>query len=279
MKPLKPDDLLLRNTPVSQERWTEGQQSVDGSAQRKVIRLERFQELEQIIRNNPVQSEPYVELARIYLHQERWSDAKRILDRAAEQFSSDEDVLYLREESLLARSLHLLACAESEHRRVPNDVSEKEMQRAKLDLNSMREKVCRARLVRHPEHLELTIPLADALEGLDRSEEAIDYLRRAAQDPELRGQANLKLGEIFERMGRVTDALSAYRRAALFRAPAPPPAIRLSALTKAAELALQHRLIDSAARYVSMLRELEPQNLKWIEMDQEIVALEASLLP
>ena len=279
MKPLKPDDLLLRNTPVTQERWTDGQQSVDGTAPRKAIRLERFQELEQIIRNNPVQSEPYVELARIYLHQEKWMDAKRILDRAADQFSNDEDVLYLREESVLARSLHLLACAEAEHRRVPNDVSEKELQRAKLDLNSMREKVCRARLVRHPDHLELTIPLADALEGLDRSEEAIDYLRRAGQDSELRGQANLKLGEIFERMGRVTDALSAYRRGALFRIPSPPPAIRLQALTKAAELALKHRLIDSASRYVAMLRELEPQNLKWIEMDQEIVALEASLLP
>lgn len=279
MKPLKPDDLLLRNSPVDQDRWTEAQAASDGSPAMRAIRLERFQELEQIIRNNPVQPEPYVELARIYLHQEKWIDAKRILDRAADQFSSNEDVLYLREESQLARSLHLLACAEAEYRRVPNDVSEKELERAKLDLNAMREKVCRARLVRHPEHLELTIPLADALEGLDRSEEAIDYLRRAAQDPELRSQANLKLGEIFERMRRVTDALSAYRRAALFRVPPPPANMRLLALTKAAELALKHKLLDSAARYVAMLRELEPQNLKWIEMDQEIVALEASLLP
>ncbi len=195
MKPLKPDDLLLRNTPVSQDRWTEVEQSADGSPKR-AVRLERFQELEQIIRNNPVHPEPYVELARIYLHQEKWMDAKRILDRAAEQFSSDEDVLFLREESQLARSLHLLSCAEAEYKRVPNDASEKELQRAKIDLNSMREKVCRARLVRHPDHLELTIPLADALEGLDRSEESIEYLRRAALDPELRAQANLKLGEI-----------------------------------------------------------------------------------
>lgn len=279
MKPLKADDLLLRNSPVDQDRWTEAQASADGSPGMKAIRLERFQELEQIIRNNPVQPEPYVELARIYLHQEKWIDAKRILDRAAEQFSSNEDVLFLREEAQLARSLHLLACAEAEYRRVSNEVSEVELHRAKMDLNAMREKVCRARLVRHPEHLELTIPLADALEGLDRSEEAIDYLRSAAQDPDLRAQANLKLGEIFERMSRVTDALSAYRRAALFRVPQPPPAIRLTALTKAAELSLQHRLLDSAARYVAMLRELEPQNLKWTEMDQEIVSLEASLLP
>ncbi len=279
MKPLKPDDLLLRTSPVDHERWVEAQGSINGSTNQRTIRLERFQELEQIIRNNPVQPDPYVELARIYLHQEKWIDAKRILDRAAEQFSSEEEVLFLREEAQLARSLNILAAAESEYRRVPNDISEKELQRARLDLNSMREKVCRARLVRHPEHLELTIPLAEALEGLDRSEEAIDYLRSAGQDPDLRAQANLKLGEIFERLGRVTDALSAYRRSALFRVPPPPPALRLTALTKAAELALQHRLLDSAARYVAMLRELDPQNLKWSEMDQEIVALESSLLP
>lgn len=98
-------------------------------------------------------------------------------------------------------------------------------------------------------------------------------------DPELRAEANLKLGEIMQRMGRVTDALAAYRRAALFRVPQPAPAIRLTALSKAAELALEHRLLDSAARYIAMLRDLDPQNLKWTEMDQEIVALEASLLP
>ncbi len=217
MKPLKPDDLLLRQTPVEQDRWSESSEA--GSTTRRPLRLERFQELEQTLRNNPVQSEPYVELARIYLHQERWVDAKRVLDRAAELFNQDEEVLYLREEAQLARSLHLLACADSEYKRVPNDVAEKELQRAKLDLNAMREKVCRARLVRHPEQLELTIPLADALEGLDRSEEAVDYLRQAAQDPELRASASLKLGEIFERTGRVTDALAAYRRAALFRIP------------------------------------------------------------
>ncbi len=279
MKPLKPDDLLLRKSPVDHDRWTEAQPSGEGAPARPAIRLERFQELEQIIRNNPVQAEPYVELARIYLHQEKWMDAKRILDRAAEQFSSNEDVLYLREESQIARSLHLVACAEAELRRVPSEVSEKELQRTRLDLNAVREKVCRARLVRHPEHLELTIPLAEALEGLDRSEEAIDYLRSAAQDPELRAQAYLKLGEIFQRLGRITDALSAYRRAALLRVPSPPPAIRLTALTKAAELALEHLMLDSAARYVAILRELEPQNLKWTEMDQEIVSLESSLLP
>jgi tetratricopeptide (TPR) repeat protein len=277
MKPLKPDDLLLRKTPVELDRWSQSRDA-QGRAMR-TVRLERFQELEQTLRNNPVMPDPYLELARIYLLQERCSDAKRVLDRAAELFSSDEAVLHLREEAQLARSLQLVSYAEAEHRHSASEVSEKELQRTRLDLNAMRERVCRARLGRHPEQLELTIPLAEALEGLDRSEEAIEYLEKAIADPDLRAAASLKLGEIFERSGRVLDALSAYRRAALFRIPPPTDAVKTTALARAAELSLKHRMLDSAQRYVAMLRELEPENLRWPQMADEIVELEAALEP
>jgi tetratricopeptide (TPR) repeat protein len=188
-------------------------------------------------------------------------------------------VLHLREEAQLARSLQLLSYAEAEYKRAGNELSEKELERARLDLNAVREKVCRARLARHPEQLELTIPLAEALEGLDRSEEAIEYLQKAALDPDLRAAASLKLGNIFEKAGRVTDALSAYRRAVLFRIPPPSEPVKLAALGHAAELSLSHRMLDSAARYVAMLRELEPQSLRWTQMAQEIQELEEALLP
>lgn len=277
MKPLKPDDLLIRKTPVELDRWAHG---VDASGKPVTpVRLERFQELEQTLRNNPVMPDPYIELARIYLNQGRWMDAKRVLDRAAELFPSNEDVLYLREDAQLARSLQLLSHAEAEHRAGDNVLTEKELVRARLDLNAVREKVCRTRLARHPDRLELTIPLAEALEGLDRSEEAIDYLQTASADSELRSAASLKLGEIYERAGRVTEALSAYRRAALFRIPPANEVTKLAALTRAAELALRHRMLDSAARYVEMLQAMEPQNPRWPQMTQEIADLEAALQP
>ncbi|MGN6544794.1 MAG: tetratricopeptide repeat protein [Aureliella sp.] len=277
MKPLKPDDLLIRKTPVELDRWAEG---TDASGKPMTpVRLERFQELEQTLRNNPIMPDPYIELARIYLNQARWMDAKRVLDRAADLFPSNEDVLYLREDTLVARSLQLLSHAEAEHRAADNVLTEKELVRARLDLNAVREKVCRTRLARHPERLELTIPLAEALEGLDRSEEAIDFLQKASADAELRSLASYKLGEIHERAGRVTEALSAYRRAALFRIPPAAQAIQLAALGRAAELALRHRMLDSASRYVEMLRQLEPQNPRWPQMAQEIVDLEAALQP
>ena len=277
MKPLKPEDLLLRNTPVENDRWSRGLDA-DGHNS-SPIQLERFQELEQTLRNNPVSSAPYVELARIYLHQERWVDAKRVLDRAAELFSSDESVLYLREEAQLARSLQLLSRAESEYRAEPTVLTEKELMRSKLELSAMRERVCRARLERHPDRLELTIPLAEALEGLDRGGEAIDYLQKASADPDLRAAASLKLGQVLERAGRVTDALSAYRRAALFRMPPPSDAIKIAALSQAAQLSIQQRLIDSASRYVEMLRQAEPQNARWSLMAQEVSDLAAALQP
>lgn len=278
MKPLKPEDMLLRSTPVGTDRWSKSIDPNSGT-QPNPIQLERFQELEQTIRNNPVSSAPYIELARIYLHQERWVDAKRVLDRAAELFSSDENVLFLREEAQLARSLQLLSHAEAEYRAEPTILTEKELTRSKLELNAIREKVCRARLERHPHQLELTIPLAEALEGLDRSSESIEYLQKAATEPGLRAAACLKLGEVLERTGRVTDALSAYRRAALFRAPPTTTAIQVAALTRAAELSFQTRMIDSAHRYIEMLQQIEPQNPRWPQMAQEVRELASALQP
>jgi len=271
MKPLKPDDLLMRTSPVELERWGKG---VDATGEPvSPIRLERFQELEQTLRNNPVHAAPYVELARIYLQQERWNDAKRVLDRAASQFEHDDTVLTLREEAQLARSLHLLSHAEAEYKAAPNVLNEAELTRSRLDLNAMREKVCRARLQRHPERLELTLPLAEALDGLDRSHEAIESLKLAASDPELRAAASLKLGEIYEKHRHVTDALSAYRQAALFRVPPPSPSIQLTALSRAADLASREGLLDSARRYLEMLQKLEPQNPRWQQLHQSLAKL------
>jgi tetratricopeptide (TPR) repeat protein len=268
MKLLKPDDLLIRLTPVELERWSEGGMP-DGS-QPSRIRLERHQELEQAVRNNPVDSAPYVELARIHLHQSRWVEARRVLDRAAEQFPSDEAVLFLREEAQLARSLQLYNAAKLEYREEPTFLTEAAVDRCRTELCALREKVCRARLARHPEQLPLVLPLADALDGLDRTEEAVEELRRVVQVPELRAPAALKLGILLEKQQRVPEALSAYRRAALFRVPPPPESLRLEALTRAAELARRYEMFDSAARYVQMLRLVDPHNPRWQQFADEL---------
>ncbi len=89
----------------------------------------------------------------------------------------------------------------------------------------------------------------------------------------------MKIGELHQSAGRVIEALSAYRTAALFRSPPPSDAIKLAALSRAAELAFENKMLDSARRYVAMVREIDPQNLKWSQMAEEIEAIEEALMP
>ncbi len=256
MEPLTPDDLLIRPSPIELERWLEG----EPTSAKPAVTLERFQTLEHVIRDNPLTAEPYLELARIYLQRNRWTDAKRVLDSACQRFPDHEEANFLFEEAQLARSLQLHWESQAAHRDEPTRLTEEGIDRSRLELNVLREKVCRARLLRHPQQLELHLPLATALTNLDRPDEAIASLQLAGAQPKLRCSAAWQLGQLFESLHRVPEALSAYRRAALFRVPPANPDIKRRALSAAADLAERTGLVDSARRYVAMLLEIEPDN-------------------
>ncbi len=223
MEPLTPDDLLIRPSPVELERWLEE----EPAPKQTNVTLERFQTLEHLIRENPLTADPYLELARIYLQRNRWTDAKRVLENASQRFPEHEQVNFLHEEAQLARSLQLLWEAQAAHRQEPTRLTEESVDRSRLELNVLREKICRARLSRHPQQLELHLPLATALSNLDRPDQAIASLQLAGAQPKLRSAAAWQLGQLLESLHRVPEALSAYRRAALFRVPPPSPDIKL----------------------------------------------------
>jgi tetratricopeptide (TPR) repeat protein len=256
MRPLTPQDLLIRQNPVAANDWGPG--DGDSAANSGPVSLQRFQELEMVLRNSPLSAEPYLELARIYLQSQRWVDAKRVLDRAFQQFPELEEVISLREDAQLARSLELHSQSEAAHAAEPTMLTEEALQRSTVELNALRERVCRSRLARHPEQTELYIPLANALEKLGNAEEAISCLSRAVEVPELRAAAALQLGYVYMRGKRIPEALSAFRRAALFRIPPPPEATKREALSAAADLAERHNMVDSARRYVELLLEMSP---------------------
>ncbi|MEZ6135462.1 MAG: tetratricopeptide repeat protein [Pirellulaceae bacterium] len=258
MQPLSPKDLLIRQSPVEADQWDPASQAEQQSIP---VTLERFQTLERTIADNPLHADPYLELAKIYLTQERWHDARRVLDLAHKRFSDNEEVNYLREEAQLARSLQLFTAAEVEYAQEPTQLTEDNLQRCRVELNVLRERVCLSRLERHPEQVELNLPLATAMENLGKRDEAIGALKPAIEQPQLRAEASLQLGYMLERARRVPEALSAFRRAALFRVPPPSPEIKFQALMAAADLAQRSNMIDSARRYVAMLIEISPNNV------------------
>lgn len=256
MEPLSPKDLLMR--PKYDEDG-EPVTSVSDSLGREVP-LERFQTLEKVVRDSPITVDPYIELATIYFEQKRWSDVRRVIELALAKFPEDEQANYLHEESQLLRSLELYNGAKAAHEAEPTRLTLEPLERSKLEVNVLREKVCRARLARHPEQLELNLTLATALENLGQVEEATKCLEAAATSESIRAEASLRLGKLYERSNRVTDALSAYRRAAFFRVPPPPEDTKIAALTAAANLADSAGMIDSAIRYIELLSELQPNN-------------------
>ena len=256
MEPLSQKDLLVRKQS-GQDPWAAAAEQ-ESQAPKTAVPLERFQTLEHVIRDNPLTAQPYLELAKIYMADSRWNDARRVLDLALARFEDEEEVVFLREEALLRRALQQVQEADVAQQEEPSNSNLEHLDRSRLQLNVLRQQICESRLVRHPEQVELKLDLALALENLGQRDQAIEILQQAVTEPRLRAAAALQLGNCHARARHIPQALSAYRRAALFRAPPPPTDIKLAALMAAANLAEKSRMIDSARRYVAMLVELQP---------------------
>ncbi len=248
---LSVDELLIR--PTAEQAEESLFEPAKAPAAR--ISLERFQELEQCIRNSPADPAPYLELAQIYIQQERWKDARRVLDQGCNHNPEHEQLVILREETMLQSSHRELDAARRFLRQNRTVENEQHLSRCEIDLANLRYAVCESRLSRHPEQKELNIPCAIALRQLGRMEEAIAKLKMAQSEPSLRARASLQLGMCYQQTGDILEALAAYRRASLFRAPPPPTEIRQRALQLAAELAEEHGMVHAAIQYLQALLE------------------------
>ncbi|QDV24251.1 tetratricopeptide repeat protein [Aureliella helgolandensis] len=270
MDPLTPKDHLIRRNPVEVAAWLE-EGEPDKATSGSPIKLERFQALEQTLRDHPITVEPYLELAKIYLGSQRWTDARRVLELAISRFDEEEEVHYLLEESQLARSLQLYNQAQQEYASEPTVLTKESFERSRIELNVLRERVCLSRLARHPEQVELYLPLATAQEELENQQAAMESLQKVLQVPSLRASAALQLGELYRRAGQIPAALSSFRRAAMFRVPPPAPEIKRRALQSAADLAEEAGLFDSTQRYLELLLEMSPDD---VELQQRMRSME-----
>jgi tetratricopeptide (TPR) repeat protein len=236
------DSLFVRNNSIP-----------TAASKPAAIPLQRFQELEQAIRYAPANPAPYVELGRTYLEQERWQDAKRVLEAGVKYCSEHEPILILHEDLLVHLSAGALEEARKRQAQRPSEENRYAVEQAETDLANRRVSVCADRFARHPDQKELLVPWAVALRQLNRQEEAVAMLQEAAQEPELRARASLQLGMCLQSLDRPLEALAAFRKAALYRSPPPDSMIKTRALELAIAIAEEHQLIDSARFYTEQL--------------------------
>lgn len=244
------------------------------SSKPTAIPLKRFQELEQAIKHAPANTESYLELGRIYLDQERWNDAKRVLDAGVQYCSESEPLLLLREDLTLLLASRMIDEAKAKCSQKPTAENRYELEQAEINMANERIRICTQRFGRRPDEKELLVPWAIALRQLGRNEEAVDLLVQAAEVPALRARASLQLGMCFQVLNRPLEALAAFRKASLFRSPPPDPAIRLRALEMATAIAEENSLIDSALYYAELLVKLAdpPSRPQWESKVAELKA-------
>lgn len=223
------------------------------TAKPPAIALQRFQELEQAIRHSPASSEPYVELGQIYLDQNRWSDAKRVLEAGYQHCPECEALVLMREDLILHLASQFVDEARTKHAQQPSDSSKYDLEQAEINLANERIRVCSDRYRRRPEQKDILITWAVALRQLGRHDEAIDMLTEASLEPALRARASLQLGMCLQILDRPLEALAAFRKAALYRSPSPDLNVRNRALELAIAVAEENQLIDSARFYAEQL--------------------------
>jgi tetratricopeptide (TPR) repeat protein len=241
------------------------------------IALVRFQQLEQEIRHHPANAHPYVELGQIYLNQQRWADAKRVLETGVQSCPEHEPLLVMREDLILHQANQLVEQAKIAIAQKISDETKYALEQAEINFANERIRVCKDRFGRHPEQTEILINWAIGLRQLGRYDEAIDRLTQAANDPEFRARASLQLGMCYQTLSRPLEALSAFRKASLYRSPMPEPKIRQRALELALDLAEELHLVDSARFYAGQaLIDCEPH--KRTALEQRLRNLESQSL-
>ncbi|WP_153557255.1 tetratricopeptide repeat protein [Roseimaritima sediminicola] len=246
-RPVRPEELLRREP---REPAVETPPVVD---------LQRQQELERYLKPKPADLEAYLELAEIYRQQERPLQARRTLHKGLEVFPEDPELLWQHEEACLALSLQHLRQAMELEQRLGTAEAHRELERARTDWACRRVDVCRARLQREPDCVQLRVVLAEALKDQGLFEAAIEAAEAATQDESLGPVSFLIRGQCYQAMGEMFQALPMFRAAGLRRATPAAPRIRITALRAAMEIAQQLGLPASYRRYQRFLKIAEAE--------------------
>lgn len=247
-RPVQPDELLRRDPPQE-----------PAEAPPPAVNLQRQQELERYLKPRPADVGAYLELAEIYRQQDRPLEARRTLKKGLEIHPDDANLLWQFEEACLAQSIHQLREVTELTKRLGTGEAQRELERSQADWACRRVDVCRARLKRDPENMQLRVVLAEALKDMGLFEAAIETAEVVAGHDTLAPTAFLIRGQCYQALGEPMKALPLYRAAAMRRATPAPPRTRVLAMRAAVVLAEQQGLPLSLQRYQRFLKLAESE--------------------
>lgn len=226
------------------------------------LQIERRQKLEHHIRSNPTDLDSFLELAQIYRGEQKFVEARRVMQQAASIFPDEPQVLWELEEATLSRSVQQLREVTELANRLDTAETQRELSRCQQDWALRRTEVCRARLARDPSMVHLKNVLAEAMHDAGDFDGAIRETESLLANDELSPVANLIRGRCFLATGKDVEAMAALRACAMRRAVVAPPRIRVVALRLLCDTAERLGVTQTLAIYRTALNQSEQELAK-----------------
>ncbi len=155
------------------------------------------------INQNPEKMEPYVELSQMYINEERYGDAEKILARALEHSDGNIDIREKWEDAQLRNIRQKISQID--------DPAEKKKQEKRLFVQEL--EVCKNRCERYPNNAVFRYDLGYHYMILKQYNDAIRELQLARNDPRKKGSCLLALGQCFQQIEQYPLAMDHYEMA------------------------------------------------------------------
>jgi tetratricopeptide (TPR) repeat protein len=209
--------------------------------------------LKAAVQEAPAEVEPYLQLADLYLHEQRIDEARQVLERGQQATGGGDLRIRERlEEVQLRAAQHHARQAQQNHDHQQTPETKKLLDRALRHVNQVELEVYLARCQREPQNPRLQLELGLRLKRAGKHKEAIRALQSARGDTKRKPLVLLELGECFQKIEQYKLALSNYEQA--IEADADPHGTtRKLALYRAGVLATGLRELDRAERHLTEL--------------------------
>jgi tetratricopeptide (TPR) repeat protein len=198
------------------------------------------------ISQHPDKMEPYLELSQLYINEERYGDAEKILAKAVEQSDGNVDIREKWEDAKLRNLRQKITRIE--------DPAEKKKQEKLFYAQEL--EVCKNRCERRPNDPLLRFDLGYHFMIVKQYNDAIRELQMARNDPRRKGSCLLALGQCFQYIEQYPLAMDHYEMA-IEEIPDRDAKNKKKALHLAGRLALWLEDLEKADKHLKVLAGLD----------------------
>ena len=214
------------------------------------------QRLQRQIDKQPDETSNYLELADLYLREESYDKAEKVLARAHEASDGDPDVRERWEDVQMRHLRQQIAEADREIEQTPSEEAKARRRQLRETLNQTELQVYEHRCERFPNNLTFKYDLGVRYQHAGRYNDAIAQYQHARNDTRRKGLCMLRLGQCFQQIKQPRLAMTHYESAVNEIADRSGDNRKL-ALYLAGTLALSLKDLEAAERHLTALAEFD----------------------